>query len=384
MAKNILKNLLIFLGLFFITIGIVCYIKSNNKNISNENKELSVSDFKDAKTIGDVINTEKYNVINDLELDKKCIYDYDLKKRNMFCFDVLKNNSIFEEEKRKIHSTNNKIDILINNYEKSDLSLDKIIEENNNIFYEEGFTKYNYKMISVEKNNVHFDALYYIYENSTNNNIRTKLIIYHNDSYNNIFVEYLSYDNIFSDNLINNFVNDITVEKSNDDVYFKHKEDQNYLIGNLKLSIKYILDKNSKLIMLDNDDIKTYELNFKLPKNEYEEVILSELENRIDFKKNDDSFTISVGLIQVNSTYDDFIKGLFIDNNFVLEDNKSINVNGKTVKRIVYTNNDKKVIKYGMDINKQFVIEYEFVTDKSNELDYNELEKILVFDYLVH
>ena len=383
MAKNILKNLLIFLGLFFITIGIVCYIKSNNKNISNENKELSVSDFKDAKTIGDVINTEKYNVINDLELDKKCIYDYDLKKRNMFCFDVLKNNSIFEEEKRKIHSTNNKIDILINNYEKSDLSLDKIIEENNNIFYEEGFTKYNYKMISVEKNNVHFDALYYIYENSTNN-IRTKLIIYHNDSYNNIFVEYLSYDNIFSDNLINNFVNDITVEKSNDDVYFKHKEDQNYLIGNLKLSIKYILDKNSKLIMLDNDDIKTYELNFKLPKNEYEEVILSELENRIDFKKNDDSFTISVGLIQVNSTYDDFIKGLFIDNNFVLEDDKSINVNGKTVKRIVYTNNDKKVIKYGMDINKQFVIEYEFVTDKSNELDYNELEKILVFDYLVH
>ena len=383
MAKNILKNLLIFLGLFFITIGIVCYIKSNNKNISNENKELSVSDFKDAKTIGDVINTEKYNVINDLELDKKCIYDYDLKKRNMFCFDVLKNNSIFEEEKRKIHSTNNKIDILINNYEKSDLSLDKIIEENNNIFYEEGFTKYNYKMISVEKNNVHFDALYYIYENSTNN-IRTKLIIYHNDSYNNIFVEYLSYGNIFSDNLINNFVNDITVEKSSDDVYFKHKEDQNYLIGNLKLSIKYIIDKNNELIMLDNDDIKTYELNFKLPKNEYEEVILSELENRIDFKKNDDSFTISVGLIQVNSTYDDFIKGLFIDNNFVLEDDKSINVNGKTVKRIVYTNNDKKVIKYGMDINKQFVIEYEFVTDKSNELDYNELEKILVFDYLVH
>ena len=383
MAKNILKNLLIFLGLFFITIGIVCYIKSNNKNISNENKELSVSDFKDAKTIGDVINTEKYNVINDLELDKKCIYDYDLKKRNMFCFDVLKNNSIFEEEKRKIHSTNNKIDILINNYEKSDLSLDKIIEENNNIFYEEGFTKYNYKMISVEKNNVHFDALYYIYENSTNN-IRTKLIIYHNDSYNNIFVEYLSYGNIFSDNLINNFVNDITVEKSNDDVYFKHKEDQNYLIGNLKLSIKYIIDKNNELIMLDNDNIKTYELNFKLPKNEYEEVILSELENRIDFKKNDDSFTISVGLIQVNSTYDDFIKGLFIDNNFVLEDDKSINVNGKTVKRIVYTNNDKKVIKYGMDINKQFVIEYEFVTDKSNELDYNELEKILVFDYLVH
>ena len=383
MAKNILKNLLIFLGLFFITIGIVCYIKSNNKNISNENKELSVSDFKDAKTIGDVINTEKYNVINDLELDKKCIYDYDLKKRNMFCFDVLKNNNIFEEEKRKIHSTNNKIDILINNYEKSDLSLDKIIEENNNIFYEEGFTKYNYKMISVEKNNVHFDALYYIYENSTNN-IRTKLIIYHNDSYNNIFVEYLSYGNIFSDNLINNFVNDITVEKSNDDVYFKHKEDQNYLIGNLKLSIKYILDKNNKLIMLDNDDIKTYELNFKLPKNEYEEVLLSELENRIDFKKNDDSFTISVGLIQVNSTYDDFIKGLFIDNNFVLEDDKSINVNGKTVKRIVYTNNDKKVIKYGMDINKQFAIEYEFVTDKSNELDYNELEKILVFDYFVH
>ena len=383
MAKNILKNLLIFLGLFFITIGIVCYIKSNNKNISNENKELSVSDFKDAKTIGDVINTEKYNVINDLELDKKCIYDYDLKKRNMFCFDVLKNNNIFEEEKRKIHSTNNKIDILINNYEKSDLSLDKIIEENNNIFYEEGFTKYNYKMISVEKNNVHFDALYYIYENSTNN-IRTKLIIYHNDSYNNIFVEYLSYGNIFSDNLINNFVNDMTVEKSNDDVYFKHKEDQNYLIGNLKLSIKYIIDKNNELIMLDNDNIKTYELNFKLPKNEYEEVILSELENRIDFKKNDDSFTISVGLIQVNSTYDDFIKGLFIDNNFVLEDDKSINVNGKTVKRIVYTNNDKKVIKYGMDINKQFAIEYEFVTDKSNELDYNELEKILVFDYLVH
>ena len=62
-------------------------------------------------------------------------------------------------------------------------------------------------------------------------------------------------------------------------------------------------------------------------------------------------------MFQVNTTYDNYVNDLLIDDDYVVEENEFINLNGKLVRKIIYTNQSKNIIKHGFDINKKFVIE---------------------------
>jgi hypothetical protein len=210
MKNKIISTFIIIIGIIFVSISLIMLFSNNSEK--KDNKIIPV------KLISSNLKGDNFDfdteTIDDFDTNKLFVNSFNIKEKKIINFYSIFEPNFSTRESTLINEEKNELTVFTFNDEYK-LNIKDYLNDEKDFYKDLKYDKYFEKKLysKIDDYDVHF--YYSIFYNNSDNQLISKLYIFLNNKYDNCIISYALDNKMFSDDLINKLISNISIEKDN-------------------------------------------------------------------------------------------------------------------------------------------------------------------------
>ena len=210
MKNKIISTFIIIIGIIFVSISLIMLFSNNSEK--KDNKIIPV------KLISSNLKGDNFDfdteTIDDFDTNKLFVNSFNIKEKKIINFYSIFEPNFSTRESTLINEEKNELAVFTFNDEYK-LNIKDYLNDEKDFYKDLKYDKYFEKKLysKIDDYDVHF--YYSIFYNNSDNQLISKLYIFLNNKYDNCIISYALDNKMFSDDLINKLISNISIEKDN-------------------------------------------------------------------------------------------------------------------------------------------------------------------------